>query len=212
MDVFGGVESVATTGALLAAIWQLRQGLRDGRARDDDRRTERALALYEDVVAESATYEAFHRLSVLLRRRGSADFGTTTWHVLSDADLSSGGYLDPAEVDSAQAFADLYAVMWFFERCEASLDRGLVDHEVLMSTLGFHFWWWGQLLARLVGPKATQAVHGLAADAERWATANGALTDWRARCATDFAGGPGRSLVHGRSTEVRRDDRSAVTP
>lgn len=187
---FEAISSIATVGAVLAALWQLRLGLIDGRARDDDRRVERALALYEDLVSEGATYEGFHRLSILLRQIGSSKHGVTTWHVVTDADLGPGGELDPANRERERAFADLYAVLWFFERCKLSLSRGLVSEDVLLETVGFHFWWWGQVLRGLHGPKASMAVHDLAARAEAWAAEQGVLDDWRSRCGTDFDGGP----------------------
>jgi hypothetical protein len=192
MDLFSALSSLATAGALIAAIWQVRQGVTDARARDEDRRVERALVLYQSVVAEGATYEGFHRLSVLLRRLGSARFATTTWYVLSDSDLATGGCLDPGEESREQAFADLYTVLWFFERSRISVHRGLVNPDVLMSTLGFHFWWWGQILHELRGPKATEAVRELAQQARLWAETNGCLEDWMSRCSTDFNGGPAR--------------------
>jgi hypothetical protein len=187
---------------LLAALWQLRQGVLDGRARDEDRRVERALDLYESLVAQGATYEGFHRLSIFLRRLGTHERGITTWHVVSDGDLDAGGCLDPAEREREQPFADLYAVLWFFERCKTALDRSLVSEDVLMSTVGFHFWWWGQILRDLRGPKATAAVHELAAKATTWAATNKELSDWQACCRTDFDGGPQRSALEptGRST------------
>ena len=191
VQYFEAISSVATVGAVLAALWQLRLGLIDGRARDDDRRVERALALYEDLVSEGATYEGFHRLSILLRQVGSSKHGVTTWHVVTDRDLGPGGELDPANHDRERAFADLYAVLWFFERCKLSLGRGIVSEDVLLETVGFHFWWWGQVLRGMHGPKASVAVHDLAARAEAWATEQRVLDDWQSRCETDFDGGPG---------------------
>lgn len=190
MEWFGPIESLATVGALVAVLWQLRQSVNDGRRRDEDHRVERALTLHEQLVAEGATQEGFHRLSVLLRRLGTAECGTSTWHVLSDTDLERGGCLDPHREDREQAFADLYAVMWYFERCQLALDRHLVSEDVLMSTVGFHFWWWGQLLRNLRGPKATQSVARLAEIARGWSANAGVIGDWHNRCATDFQGGP----------------------
>lgn len=184
------LSSIATAGALLAALWQLRMGVLDGRQRDTDRRVARALTLYQDIVAEGATHEGFHRLSVLLRRLGSGEHKITTWHVLQNGDLGSGGCLDPADASREQAFADLYAVMWFFERCEIALERGLVDRHVLFQTIGFHFWWWGEVLRDLTDPKASDSVHRLAARSREWAAQSGVLHDWERRCISDFAGGP----------------------
>lgn len=190
VGVFEVISSLATLGALLAAIWQLRQAVLAGRVRDEERRVERALVLYEQVVSEGATYEAFHRLSVLLRRLGTAEHGITTWHVVSDEDLNEGGVLDAGDQSREQAFADLYAVLWWFERCLTALDRHLISEDVLMETAGFHLWWWGQMLRELHGPKATRAVRDLGANADAWAQRRGVLDDWRRRCGTDFKGGP----------------------
>lgn len=188
VQVFDFISSLATAGALLAALWQLRSGVLDARERDEARRVERALELHEDVVAEGATYEGFHRFSVFLRRIGTQTHGLTTWHVVSDADLLTHGCLDPDDPTREQPFADLYTVLWFFERCQLALERRLVDQEVLMVTLGFHFWWWGQLLRDLRGPKASVAIHDLSQQAADWAAADGRLDDWYDRCLTDFAG------------------------
>lgn len=198
MSVFEVLSALATVGALCAALWQLRLGLMDGRARDEDRRVERALALYEDLVADGATYEGFHRLSILLRHIGSATYGETTWHIVSDADLEQGGELDPTRIDREQAFADLYAVLWYFERCRLALTRNLVSEDVLMETVGFHFWWWGQVLRDLHGPKATEAVHDLARRAATWAASQGELDNWSQRCPTDFGSGPALEVLRPR--------------
>lgn len=193
VDIWNVLASLATVGALVAALWQLRRGVQDGRSRDEARRVERALEMYQSVIAEGATHDAFHRLSVLLRRIGTMETGCTTWHVLRDEDLTTGGILDPQDVSKEQAFADLYAVIWFFERCELTLRRGLVSEDVLFETLGFHFWWWGQVLLELKGPKASQSVHRLAVRSTEWARQAEVLSDWVSRCTTDFNGGPGQS-------------------
>lgn len=194
MNLLGLIDSIGITGALLAALWQLYRANRDNRQRDADRRTERSLALYEAVVAEGSTYEAFHRLSVFLRREGTRMVGATTWRLLQDHDLEPGGLLDPSDRHNETPFADLYSVLWFFERVEISLDKGLVDREVLMQTLGFHFWWWGQLLCHLHGPKASSAIHHLSVEAQEWASAKGHLHDWRRRCQHDFDGQEAQKL------------------
>lgn len=191
MDWINAIGQLATAGALLAAIWQLRKGVIDGRQRDSDRRVERALGYYESVVAEGETQRAFHRLSVALRMQGSQDHGSTTWHVVSDADLRAGGLLDPTDAAKTQLFADTYAVLWLFERCELALSRNIVDRAVLMETLGFHFWWWAQMMRGLRGPKAAASVHCLGGMATNWAHEQGLLEDWHQRCSGDFdAGGP----------------------
>jgi hypothetical protein len=195
VSVLEALTSIATIGAVLAALWQLGLVVMDGRARDEDRRVERALALCADVVAEGATHEGFHRFSILLRRLGSKTHGATTWHVVRDADLEVGGELDPQRGDREQAFADLYAVLWFFERCEVSLNRKIVSEDVLMQTVGFHFWWWGQVLFELHAPKATVSVHALAVRAEQWAKSQHHLDDWKRRTEFDFDGGTAKDLA-----------------
>lgn len=188
MTIFDVASSIATVGALLAAIWQLRRQVADGRRRDQDRRVERAIELYEAVVAEGQTHEAFHRLSLLLRRIGSEKYGKTTWKILSDKDIEAGGELDPRNTNREQAYADLYAILWFFERCKMSLRREIVSEDILMETLGFHFWWWGELLRDLKGPKSVHAVHDLAERSRMWASREGLIQDWIVRCADDFNG------------------------
>lgn len=188
MDWINAVGQLATAGALIAAIWQLRQGVIDARLRDRDRRVERALGYYESVVAEGETQRAFHRLSVALRLQGSKDHGMTTWHVVYDRDLEAEGFLDPTDAGKTQLFADTYAVLWLFERCELALHRQIVDRDMLMETLGFHFWWWSQMMRGLQSPKAAAAVHRLGTMARTWADDRGRLDEWHARCATDFEG------------------------
>lgn len=191
MDLLGVINSIGVTGALLAAIWQLRASNTSARERDEAQRTERALNLYKDLVAEGPTAEAFHRLSVFLRREGSAAGGRTSWRLISNADLDAGGLLDPNAREKEGLFADLYTVMWFFERTEISLTSRIVNRELLMQSLGFHFWWWGQILGTLDAPKASTAIRNLAIDAQDWASQTDTLDRWRSRCASDFDGGPG---------------------
>lgn len=182
------INAVSVAGALVAAAWQVSRSVRDARARDQDRRTERALELYQDVVADGATAEAFHRLSVQLRHSGSRAHGFTTWHLLSDDDFDAGGLLDPAQDGKPSPFADLYSVLWYFERVENSLTFGLVDREVLFSTIGFHCWWWAQLLQDVRRPKASHSVRRLGAQVEEWGTANGQHAAWSEHCTDDFGG------------------------
>lgn len=188
MFVLDFINSVGTFGALCAAIYQLRRGVRDNQARDEERRVERALAMFDEVVAASGTSEAFHRLSVALRAHGSEKHGVSTWHCLCDADLGGGQFLDATHATRDRLFADLYTVMWFFERVETALRYRIVNRDALLTTLGFHFWWWGELLHKLQGPKAIHSLHDLAKTAQGWAAARGELDDWCRRCQTDFGG------------------------
>lgn len=48
----------------------------EARERDSDRRTERSLELYRDLVVDVDTANAFHRLSVLLRHTKDAQTHT----------------------------------------------------------------------------------------------------------------------------------------
>lgn len=201
MVFFEFINSVGTFGALCAAVWQLWRGRKDARARDGDRRVERALEMFDDVVAGGETAEAFHRLSVALRAHGSERHGVSTWHRLQDSDLTAGRFLDAEREERDRLFADLYTVLWFFERVDIALQRQLVDDDVLMQTLGFHFWWWGQVLLNLDGPKASASIHRLSLAAERWAAGNGMLDDWHRRCLTDFDGsGPKQRRMGDRQT------------
>lgn len=78
------VETCGIAGALGVAADQLRRSVSDLRRRDRDRRTERALELYRDLVVDGETAVAFHRLSLMLRARGSERHGFATWQVLTD--------------------------------------------------------------------------------------------------------------------------------
>lgn len=182
------VNSLGIIGALCVASFQTWRAARDARKRDEDHRTERALDLYRDLVVEGDTAAAFHRLSLELRRRGSRTHGGTTWMLLSDADFAEGGVLDPGLPESDSPFEDLYRVLWFFERVHTSLDHHLVDRDVLMRTIGFHIWWWSQLLINVSTPKATRSLRYLAPLAEEWARSAGEHSTWVDRCRTDFAG------------------------
>ena len=189
MGWFTGVEGVAIVAAVLISAYQTWRSAQDARERDADRRTERALDLYRDLVVEGDTAAAFHRLSVRLRTEGSAKFGITTWFCPSDEDFDAGAILDPGAAGSHTPFEDLYRVLWFFERVKTSLDGGLVDQEMLFATIGFHCWWWGSLLSKVTGPKATASLAWLAPQAANWAFRHGELENWLTRCDTDFSSG-----------------------
>lgn len=188
MDWLSSINAAAIVAAVLISAYQTWRAARDARKRDNDRRTERALELYRDLVVEGDTAAAFHRLSVLLRRTGSARFEGTTWVMLKDDDFDAGGLLDPNAEGTDTPFEDLYRVLWFFERVHTSMHEGLVDETVLMRTIGFHCWWWGNLLHHVTAPKATLALRGIAPRATQWAGSEGVLADWTQRCSTDFDG------------------------
>lgn len=183
------IETCGVVGALGVAADQLRRSVSDQRERDADRRVERALELYHDLVVDGETAQAFHRLSVLLRALGSEQHGFATWRVLTNADLEPGGALDPLNSDLQTPFADLYRVLWFFERGETAVRYGLVDEDVLYRTIGFHCWWWNQLLSQVTAPKASAALRTLGPRAAEWAREAGGLDDWISSCLTDFDGG-----------------------
>ncbi|MFT4158123.1 MAG: hypothetical protein QM630_09410 [Microbacterium sp.] len=189
---FDVLASVATVGALVAAIYQLWIANRDRRDSERSLRAERAMRLYEEVVAGGYTAVSFHELSLYLRKHGSEMLhdGDVTWHVVSDADLRAGGLLSPSSEAREKAFANLYTVMWFFERASASLEAHVVDDSSCFRALGFHIWWWDQLLRDLSEPKARAALGRLAVWVTSKAHAEGVLDDWVGRCATDFDGGP----------------------
>lgn len=188
MDLFELINAMGIIGALGVGAFQTWRAAQDARERDEDQRTERALELYRDLVVEGDTAAAFHRLSLALRRRGTECFGVTTWLLLSDEDFNSGGILDPMAAGSDSPFEDLYRVLWYFERVEVALHHHLVNEDVLMRTIGFHCWWWGELLRDVRAPKATAAIQALAPRAERWARSSGDYTNWIGRCASDFGG------------------------
>ena len=124
-----------------------------------------------------------------LRHLGSEKYGFTTWVRLSDIDFQTGGILDPNKTGADVPFEDLYRVLWFFERVEIALDRKIVKPDVLMQTIGFHCWWWNELLAHIEAPKATAALRSIGPTAREWAANTRQLDDWVSRCKTDFNGG-----------------------
>jgi hypothetical protein len=182
------VNSAGIVAALGLSAFQTRRLVLDSRERDVDRRTERALELYRDLVVEGDTSKAFEHLSVLLRNEGSRRFKVNTWYVLGDQDLASGGLLDPSLPGVDIAFQDFYRVLWFFERVESALAFNLIDPEVLFRTIGFHCWWWGQLLLNVHAPKASDALHALAPKAADWSREHRDYDRWLTRCVTDFNG------------------------
>jgi hypothetical protein len=123
----------------------------------------------------------------MLRTAGAAKLGVNTWYLLSDDELATGGLIDPG-LQGETAFQNLYRVLWYYERVESALHFDLIDPEVLYRTIGFHCWWWGQLLRDVHGPKASDALHRLAPKATDWAREHGLYEQWVARCLTDFAG------------------------
>jgi hypothetical protein len=190
--VWGTVISAA--GVVVALVTfgvQLHRLAADARQRDADRRRERALELYRDLVVEGDTTKAFECVSVMLRKEGARRFQMTTWYVMDDKDFEPGGLLDPAVDSNAElVYQNFYRVLWYFERVESALFFQLIDSEVLFRSIGFHCWWWGSLLKDIRAPKAVEALHKLAPLAADWARESGEYGRWRDRCATDFDGGP----------------------
>lgn len=183
------MNSVGIIGALGVSALQTRRLVVEARQRDVDRQTERALELYRDLVVDGDTANAFHRLSVLLRHKGTAKNRVTTWYVMNDGDLNEGGLLDPSLTGLDTPFEDFYRVLWFFERTEMTLRFKLVNPHVLFNAAGFHCWWWGQLLRNIQAPKAALALRKLAPRAVGWAKENGVYKEWVSHCMTDFDGG-----------------------
>lgn len=184
------IQSIVVVGALLIAGYQTRLLVRDFRKRDHDLRVERALNMYRDLVIEGDASSAFHRLSVLLRNQGFRQFRTVAWKLPEDSDLNSGGLMDPTLEGSDTPFADLYRVMWYFERAHIAVEQNLIDKSVFFEAAGFHIWWWNQILRDLNAPKAMGSLRSSAADVTNWARNAGKLEEWRDRCNADFNGGP----------------------
>lgn len=191
---FNYVNAVGVVVALGLSAFQTRRLVLDARKRDADRRTERALELYRDLVVEGDTAKAFESVSVMLRKEGARRFGVTTWFVMTDAEFNDGGLLDPSLDGGAEIFQDFYRVLWYFERVESALYFSLIEPEVLFRSIGFHCWWWGSLLKDIAAPKAVAALHELAPLAAAWARTSGEYDRWVDRCRTDFNGGPPAQL------------------
>lgn len=187
--LFEALTSVATVGALAAAIWQLWVGNRDRRDAEQSTRSDRAMKLFEEVVAGGDTAKSFHDLSVYLRKLGTGGNSDVTWYLSGDRDLSQSGVFSPAQKESEKAFANLYTVLWFFERVDGALQSRVIDAETCYRTLGFHIWWWDQLLRGVTTPKARASLTTLAEWVISEAFARGDLANWISRCSSDFAGG-----------------------
>jgi hypothetical protein len=183
------VNVVGIAGALGFSAVQTRRLVLDARKRDDDRRTERALEFYRDLVVDGDTANAFNNLSTLLRNEGTRRFDANTWYVISDDELRNGGLLDPSKPGLDTTFQQFYRVLWYFERVEIALEKNLLDSDVLFRAIGFHCWWWGQLLRDVHAPKAVDALHVLAPRAVAWARAHDDYDRWVSRCRHDFNGG-----------------------
>jgi hypothetical protein len=162
-------------------------------------------------VADGETAKAFHRLSVLLRQLGSRSFGITTWLLIGDDDLHAGGCLSPERAEYDTAFEDLYRVLWYFERVKTASTYNLVNESVLFETIGFHCWWWNEILRDLHSPKAVRAIRDLGEAAEHWARTHSQYENWCGRCATDFAGGPCTKQLRGGASEGRPVDAGSLS-
>ena len=172
------VNAAGIIAALGLSSFQTRRLVVDARLRDEERRTERALELYK----------AFESLSVLLRNEGARRYIVNTWFVMDEKELQSGGMLDPGRPGLDTAFQNFYRIMWYFERVKHSMDFKLANPEVLLATVGYHCWWWGQLLKNITSPKAIDALHALAPLAADWARRHDVYAVWMARCQHDFNG------------------------
>jgi hypothetical protein len=191
---FDYVNSFGIVGALGVGAYQTRRLVTDARQRDAERRVERAIELYRDLVVEGDTAASFNRLSVLLRNMGAEKFKIHTWYLMDDTEFLPGNLLDPALAGVDTAFQDLYRVLWFFERTEAVLNFGLAEQEVMFQTIGFHCWWWGQLLWGVRSLKASDSIHRLAPLVAQWARENSKYELWVSRCTTDFGGAGPREI------------------
>lgn len=188
MNVAEWLNSAGVLGALIFTGYQTRRSMVESRSRSASERVARALDLYRDLVVDGDTADAFHRLSNLLRMEGTRKCGTVSWMLLCDADLERGGFLDCPDDAVNTPFRDVYQVLWFFERAEIALEADLVDPEMFQKTIGYHCWWWAQILRDFEAPKAAQAVHKLGSLAERSAVEGELLDGWVERCLTDFGG------------------------
>lgn len=182
------VETVALLGALIAAAVQVAMLRRDRSEQDRQRREILTLDLHRDMTVDGETAAAFRRLSVSLRGLGTAHRGMTTWYLIRDADLAPGGLFDLAREAAAQDYVDLYRVLWYLQRVSAARAAGIVDDDFLFALMGFHLWWWNQLLRHLSAPSAMPSVLRLGVAAERWADVNRHMSNWTRRCANDFDG------------------------
>jgi hypothetical protein len=188
MNVAEWLNSAGVLGALIFTGFQTRRSMVENRERSASDRVARSLDLYRDLVVDGDTADAFHRLSNRLRMEGTRKSGKATWMLLCDADLERGGFLDCPGDAVNTPFRDVYQVLWFFERAGIALEAGLVDPEMFHETIGYHCWWWAQILRDFHAPKAAQAVHTLGNQAEHSASASGLLDGWVDRCMTDFGG------------------------
>jgi hypothetical protein len=187
---FDYINSAGIIGALILGALQTRKLGKEARARDADRRIERALEFYRDLVVDGDTANAFHRLSVMLRHKGTKVFRRTTWFVMTDQEFEAGGLLDPSATGINTPFEDFYRVIWYFERVDNALQFGLVNPDVFFRTVGFHCWWWGHLLGQIKSPKAIRSLHQLGPRAAEWAQREQLFETWWSHCVTDFNGGP----------------------
>lgn len=191
-EIFDALASMATAGGLFAAIWQLWVGNRDRRKSENSVRAERAMHMYEEVVAGGPVADAFHDLSVFLHEVGSAEFEVPTWHVAKDIDFSNGGIFSTETKAQGEAFRDLFTVLWFFERVASARASQVIDSDACYRSMGYHIWWWDQILYEMHAPKARKQLRELATWVTELAKSDGQLLDWQARCMTDFDGGPYR--------------------
>ena len=137
------VNSVGIVGAFAFAAFQTRRLVIDAQVRDKDRRVERALELYRDLVVEGDTATAFDQLSVLLRTEGDKRFGTNTWYLVDDGEFKRGGLLDPTVVGLDTTFQNLYRVLLVFRagRVGAGIQAGrrrgdVSDHRLSLLVVG----------------------------------------------------------------------------
>lgn len=199
---FDVVGALAVFGAFLATLWQLYRANADNRMRDRERRAARAVDLYEHMVSGTSVSKAYLELANMLRTSGTAHHGFHTYTVVTDKDFEPGGLLDSESFASANAFSNVYIVMWYFERVNIAFEDGLVDRETLFKLMAYRLWWTCQLLGELEDPAAIGALKSLGRQAEGWGEENGLLASWLVGCAVDF---------DGRAPKVLRDAPSSST-
>jgi hypothetical protein len=186
MNILALVETVALLGALIFSALQTLLLRRDQNERMRQRREEAALELHHDLAIDGEAAAAFRRLSVSLRAAGMSKYHTATWLTLSDRDREPGGMLDHSSPGNEQNYADLYRVLWFFERAYTFAKLDLVDADLLFSLAGFHIWWWNQILREVRQPTVMEKVIDLGIKAEAFAQRDNRLSNWQQRCSSDF--------------------------
>jgi hypothetical protein len=196
------VQDLFQTLGVLAAIafstYQIILLRKDANRRECQRREETALQLHRDITMDGEAAAGCRRLSLSLRARGMQIYGTETWSLVLEEDFNPGGLLDSSSPENQQNYADVYRTMWYFERVYTVERSDLVDSDLLFSLIGFHVWWWNQILRNVRHPVVMRKVIELGHRSEVWAASQGRLQDWVQRCRNDFDNAGAKALVPSR--------------